>query len=145
MKWKTIAVDRDILSVDRHYYDIFINEQGVGGYYLWKTGDTSRHFLSPLLDILKRQKFKTYESISSDDEIGKLNEKNFFLPFDEIQGVVNDDIHKLLEFNASKEYIRIIFRKIPQYDTFVEALTNKIKDKVFNKEGDIPLSIELGY
>lgn len=141
MIWKKIAVDRDILNVDRHYYDLYMDNDGFGGNFLWKTGFTWRHPISLIKDSFLRKK---YGGMSIEGRL-KSNEKNFYIKFEEIQGVVDDDIHKLFEVLTNSELIRLIFRNIGQYDSFSENLSSKLGDKHHKKEIEVLPSVKQGY
>ncbi len=141
MNWKKIAVDRDILSVDRHYYDIYFNEEGFGGNFIWNTGHTWRHPFSLVKDYFIRKK---YSSMNPTEAI-KFNEKNFFFKYEDIQGVVDDDLHKMFEMLTSTELIRIMFRKIPEYESFSATIAEKVSEKYHKKEVDVKISVKQGY
>lgn len=139
--WKQIAVDRDIQDVDRHYFDLILEEKGIRANFIWKTGQTFRTPFSLVTDFIKR---KSLSNISI-EEAKKLDEKHFFIDFEEIQGIVNDDLHKEFQILTSSELVRIIFRKIDKYDSFLAVLKTKVNEKIHSREKKVVVSSKLGY
>lgn len=141
MKWKKVAVDREFLSVDRHYFDIYLDEDGFGGNFIWHTGHTWRTPFSLVKDFLLRKK----QDKVAPNQRNTLDERNFYFKYEDIHGVVDDDIHKMFEVLTNTELLKIFFRKIPRYETFSSEMKNKIGDKFHPKTTKVKPSLEQGY
>jgi hypothetical protein len=115
----------------RYFFDVHINDDGIAGYYVWKRNDIRIPILHPLLDLLMRNS----RNGKSREEVVNGDYRNFFIPFDEVQGLVTDSEHKEIQLLYSQEQIYFYFRDKPDYERLVEVLKKNVPDRYYTRDG----------
>ena len=129
-----IIVNRDFMQMRRQHLDIYGDTTGIGGNYLWERNNVRLLVIHPFLDFLRRNKRKGMKP----EEQAKLHVSNFYVKYDEIQGVVSDRKHKEFHIMTEKEQIKVFFRIAGQYEEFKDFLTEKLGDK-FHTRDDVEI------
>ncbi len=138
------------LSANLHYFDVEIHEEGIAGFFMWRTTQP-RFWWSKLTDIMKRSKRKM-----SLDEINGSDKYSFFIPWSEIQGIVTYDHHREVMIRTTDNLYSFLFRREnvlnfyvkDDYPKMIEALKarDEISDKIFSRDTKkIRESIYEGY
>ena len=139
--FKGITVDRDILMLARHTYDLYVTAEGSGANFVWKRNDFRIKFLHNFTDFIKRNGRKS----KTTDQLIAADERNFFFSYEEIQGVVYDSHRKEIIMLGSQEELRIHFRSLSKFNAYIALLKERINTKMFSRDDtQIPLSITLG-
>ncbi len=138
------------LSANLHYFDIEIHEEGIAGFFMWRTTQ-QRFWWSKLTDMIKRSRRKV-----NLDEINEKYKYSFFIPWKEIQGIVTYDHHREIMIRTTDNLYTILFRREnilniyvkDNYPKMVEALKARpeLSDMIFSRDTKkIKESIYEGY
>ncbi|MHA2090454.1 MAG: hypothetical protein ACW98K_06300 [Candidatus Kariarchaeaceae archaeon] len=128
--FRGVSVMRDGFTIARNFFDLQIDNHGLGGYVIWQRNNFRLPLISSFFDFLKRRK----RSGISIEEAVDADERNFFIPFDEVQGIVTDDEHKEVQILSSNELLTLVFRPIPDYEAFIDAIQPQLDEKIFNRD-----------
>lgn len=128
--YKGVNVMRDTFPLARIFFDIEIYELGFAGYAVWQNNTFRVPVISHVRDILKRRNRggKTIEDAVEADE------RNFYIKYNEVQGIVADGNHKELQLLTSNEQLTILFRYPSQYEEFLGLIEENLKDKIFKRD-----------
>lgn len=129
LSFKSVGVNRDRLSLARHFYDIHIQDEGILGLFIWRRNTMRIPIISHIRDMMLKSKYNGMTT----DEILK-NDFNFFIPFKNIRGVVSFREHKEFQILSSDEEIYIYFRPFADFDLFLKELKGKLSEKVFQRD-----------
>lgn len=92
------------LSVNLHYFDVEIHEEGIAGFFMWRTTQ-HRSWFSKFTDMMKRNGRKVnLEDINGSDDY------SFFIPWSDIQGIVTYDHHREIMIRTKDNLYSFLFR-----------------------------------
>jgi hypothetical protein len=131
MRFRSVLVGRKKFSSNIHFFDIDIYDDKFECHYMWRTHQIRIIGLAQLSDMIKR--FKRQELQGTDEE-QSLEDSDFLVKWDDIEGIVTFDHHKQLMIRTRKEVIVINFQYPKHYEKFRDHVKTKVSDKIFSRD-----------
>ncbi len=130
LSFNNVAIGRWMFNSNLHFFDLNVFNEGIGGNFMWKQMNVRIPGIAVITDFQKRQKYK---SLSFEDQV-KMNDYNFFVTWEQIQGVVSYRVNKEFKIRTTDEIITILFRSPAEFDLLLDRLNNHIKEKIFSRD-----------
>ena len=125
------------VSINQHFFDIVIDENGIHGFLMWRTNTVRIPGISTIVDSVKR--FNRFRNQKKALEIDK---NNFSISWDEFQAAVTYDHHKEIMIRNKNDIIILLFRNPKQYEKFYSNIKTRAKEKIFSRnQTSMPQSI----
>ncbi|MDH5403181.1 MAG: hypothetical protein OEZ01_01225 [Candidatus Heimdallarchaeota archaeon] len=130
MNYKGVGIYKNDFPMARYFFDVKTDNNGLTFIFMWARNTFRIPIVSSVRDILYRKKV----SGKSPEDLQKIDERHFYISYDNVIGLVNDTSHKEIQLNSNIGIVSILFRSKSDYTSFMEIMKTNLQSKLFTRD-----------